>query len=224
MSLVEDTSIPFPQEAPEVWDGLRLRGASGKEYKWPVKPKLHGLVTVKLSPPEVRTKKSAKAGAKKPRDKNVGAGLGKASLEFEVSLLGWPTFVDLWRLLAEERDGPWRLLHPTADTFDMRAFKVSAHVDISDTTGGVVKARAELSEIDPDTQAGQGASAGVDPKGAKAYTDAAQDDWIAEQVALAQDKIRVNQLAAKADANRKNGQKFEERNTEKAMAYGKITL
>lgn len=224
MSLVEDNSIPFPLTAPDVWDGLRLRGASGKVYQWPVKPTLHGLVIVRLTPPEVRTKTSTKAGAKKPRDKNVGAGLGKAALEFEVSSLGWPTFVDLWRLLAEEKDGPWRLLHPTADTFDMRAFKVSRHLDITDTTGGVVKASAELSEIDPDTQAGQGASAGVDPKGAKAYTDASNDDWIAEQVALAQQKILVNQLATKADLNRKNGQRAEERSTEKAIAYGKVTL
>lgn len=224
MTLVADTSIPFPAAAPEVWDSLRLKGASGKVYVWPVQPTIHGVVRVRLKPPKVLSKTSKKAGAAKPRVKDVGAGLGSAQLEFEVTAKGWPTFVDLWRLLAEEKDGPWRLMHPTADTFDIRAFKVSDHIEITDTTGGTTKASGALTEIDPDTQAGQGASAGVDAKGAKAYTDAANQDWIDEQVALATAKIKVNQLATKADLNRKNGQKAEERSTEKAIAYGKVTL
>jgi hypothetical protein len=224
MSLVDDTSIPFPAKAPEVWDSLRLKGASGKVYVWPTRPTLHGVVRVRLKPPPIHSKTSKKAGAKKPRVKDIGAGLGEAQLDFEVTERGWPTFVNLWRMLAEEKDGPWRLLHPTADTFDMRGFKVKVHVEITDTLGGVTKATATIAEIDPDTQAGQGASAGVDAKGAKAYTDAANQDWIDEQIALATAKIKVNQLATKADLNRKNGQKAEERSTEKAIAYGKVTL
>lgn len=225
MSLVEDTSIPFPTVSPDLWDALRLRGVSGKVYVWPVQPTGHGLVTVKLSPPKVRSKKSAKAGGKKERVKDVGTGNGKASIEFEIAEQGWPTFVDMWRLLAEERDGPWRLLHPTADTFDMRGFKVSAHVEISSTDGGVTKARCELEEIDPDTQAGKGASSGVLSPGAKAYQDAV----LAEEARLKvlQDAMRINSIIADAsvsDQPRVNGAKNEARTADKAVSYGKCRL
>jgi hypothetical protein len=224
MSLVADTSIPFPYDAPIVWNSLQLRGVSGKLYVWPVEPKLHGLVKVRVQSPEPRKKTSTVAGKKKPRTKDIGDGVTKISLEFEVTTKGWPTFVDLMRLLAENRDGPWRSLHPMIDTFDARSFHVTKHVDLTEDMGGIVKATAELSELDPDTQAGKGASSGVTTPGAKAYIEAQQNDWIEEQVALAQAKIKVNQLATKADLNRKNGQKDEERSTEKAIAYGKVTL
>ena len=207
MSLVADTSIPFPSNAPEVWDSLQLRGTSNKLYVWPPRPKYDGLVVVRLKPPKPRKKTSAVAGKKKPRTKDIGDGVTVLGLEFEVTPFGWPTFVDLWRLLAEGRDGPWRSLHPTVDTFDARQFHVTGHVEITDTTGGIVRATCELSELDPDTQAGKGAASGITTPGAKAYTDAAQQNWIDEQVALAQAKIRVNQLATKADLNRKNGER-----------------
>lgn len=223
MTLVADTSIPFPFDAPDAWDRLVLRGVSGKLYTWPVEMRGHGNVKIKMAPPKPRTKTSAKAGAAKPRTKDVGKSLGKASVDFEVTDKGWPTFVDLWRLLSEERDGPYRLLHPTADTFDMRSFKVAEYPEITDTIGGITRARASLEEIDPETQAGNGASAGVNTPGAKAYAKAEQDDFIADQLAIA--KARISALAAETrhDLNVKNGQKQEARSIEKAVAYGKAT-
>lgn len=221
MTLVPDTSIPFPYDAPGLWDRVNIRGTSGKLYTWPTVETGHGVCLVKLSPPQVRAKESKKAGAKKPRQKEVGQSLGKITYSFEVTAAGWPTFVDLWRLFSEGRDGPWRVLHPEVDTFDMRLFVVDSQVQIDDKRG-VVKATATLKEIEPETQAGNGASSGVLSPGAVAYNKAAEQQFIDQQIAFAMQTISLTAAETKRDINAANGRKDEVRVIEKAVAFGKV--
>ena len=222
MSLVADASIPYPSDTPELWDRLNLRGTSGTIYTWPVEPTKHGVCIVKLDPPQTRAKESKKAGAKKSRRKETGQSLGKVSYSFEITAEGWPTFVDLWRLLSEGRDGPWRVLHPEADVSDMRLFVVDKPVEIGDKRQ-VTKATVSLIEIEPETQAGKGASSGVNTPGAIAYNKAAEADLAAEQAAFAAQTERLLAAQARIDAAQLNGRKDVVRRIEKAEAFGKVS-
>ena len=228
MSLPDDTSIPFPYDAPQTWDQLRLKGLSGKEYSWPNDPRF-GIVRFDVTPPKIRIKKSVRAGAKKPKVKDVGDDLAKASLDFEVVARGWPSFVaNVWRLTDEVIDGPWRLLHPLVDTFDARSFKVAAYIKISEYGGGLVKATLELLELDPDEQAGLGKNIGVVSAGAASQQyalDAEAHALFQQQQALfIQERAEAIDAQRRADAMRKPGLLTAKHfPVDKAIAYGKIS-
>lgn len=221
MTLVPDTSIPFPYDAPEVWDRFVLRGQSGKLYTWPVEMVGHGKCTVKFAPPKERKKNSKKAGAAKVRVKNVGTDSAKVAFSFNVVGAGMPTFVALVRLLVDKTDGPWRILHPQADLYDLRLFDVETLPEI-DNTRAELTATATLKEIDPETQAGNGASSGVLTPQAIAYNKAAEDQFIAQQIAFATQTISLTAAETKRDINAANGRKDEVRVIEKAVAFGKV--
>jgi hypothetical protein len=229
MTLPDDNSIPFPYRAPETWDQLRLRGLSGQDYVWPLNPRF-GVVRFKVTPPKIRIKKSVRAGAAKPKVKDVGEDLTKASLSFEVVELGWPSFVaNVWRLVDEVIDGPWRWLHPMVDTFDARSFKVATYTTVDDYVGGVFRATVELIELNPEEQAGLGKNIGVTATGAQAQAynleAEAYADWKAEQESIQRDQQNALLAAKKADAARKPGVLVAKRMpVEKAIAYGKIDL
>jgi hypothetical protein len=229
MTLPDDNSIPFPYRATETWDQLRLRGLSGQDYVWPLNPRF-GVVRFKVTPPKIRIKKSVRAGAAKPKVKDVGEDLTKASLSFEVVELGWPSFVaNVWRLVDEVIDGPWRWLHPMVDTFDARSFKVATYTTVDDYVGGVFRATVELIELNPEEQAGLGKNIGVTATGAQAQAynleAEAYADWKAEQESIQRDQQNALLAAKKADAARKPGVLVAKRMpVEKAIAYGKIDL
>lgn len=229
MTLPDDTSIPFPYDSPIVWDQWRIKGMSGQEYQWPLNPRF-GLVKFKVTPPKIRIKKSVKAGNTKPKVKDVGEDLTKATVSFEVTGLGWPSWIaNCWRLVNEVIDGPWRWFHPQVDTFDARLFKVESYMTIEDTSGGIVHASFGLIELSPDEQANLGKNVGVTATGAKqqgyALEQAAYDDWKAEQEAIQRDQQAALLAAKKADAARKPGVLVAKRlPVEKAISFGKINL
>lgn len=226
MSLPDDTSIPFPYDAPQTWDQLRLKGLSGKEYSWPNDPRF-GIVRFKVTPPKIRIKKSIRAGAAKPKVKDVGEDLTKASLSFEVVKLGWPSFVaNVWRLVDESIDGPWRWLHPLVDTFDARSFKVATYTTIEDYVGGIIKANVELIELNPDEQAGLGKNIGTVAPGAAAQQYALEAEAYArfqqQQAQFIQDQAEAIDAQRRADAMRKPGVSvLKYWPVKKAIAYGK---
>ena len=227
MSLPDDTSIPFPYDAPQTWDQLRLKGLSGKEYSWPNDPRF-GLVRFKVTPPKIRIKKSVRAGAKKPKVKDVGEDLAKASISLEVVGAGWPSFVaNVWRLVDEAIDGPWRLLHPLVDTFDARSFKVETYLQIDEYGGGIVKASFGLIELNADEQAGLGKNIGTVAPGAAAQQYALEADQHAmfqqQQAQFIQERAEAIDAARRADALKKPGVLVAKHlPVSKAIAYGKI--
>jgi hypothetical protein len=229
MTLPDDNSIPFPYRATETWDQLRLRGLSGQDYVWPLNPRF-GVVRFDITPPKIRIKKSVRAGAAKPKVKDVGEDLAKAVLSIDVVGHGWPSFVaNVWRLTAESIDGPWRLLHPLVDTFDARSFKVETYLKINSYGGGKIEASLGLIELSPEEQANLGKNIGVMSTGAaaQAYNLEAEAyaDWRAEQEAIQRDQQNALLAAKKADAARKPGVLVAKRMpVEKAIAYGKIEL
>lgn len=227
MTLPDDTSIPFPFDNQETWDQLRLKGLSGQDYVWPTNPRF-GIVRFKVTPPKIRIKTSVKAGQKKPKVKDVGEGLTKASISFEVVKLGWPSFVaNVWRLIDEQIDGPWRWLHPLVDTFDARSFKVGDYTTIEDY-GALVKATVQLLELDPDEQANLGKKIGTLAPGsaeqqynleAEAYAH-----YREQQLAIQQSQEAAIEAAKRADALRKPGVLVAKHlPVEKAIAYGKCS-
>lgn len=225
MTLVADNSIPYPSEAAELWDRINLRGTSGTLYTWPLEMTNHGVCKVELSPPQISAKESKKVGAKKPRRKETGQSLGKITFSFEVTPLGWPTFVDLWRLLSEAKDGPWRVLHPEVDTFDMRLFVVESQVKLDGDKRQIVKATVTLKEIEPETQAGNGASSGVNSPGAIAYNKAAEADFAAERAAFDAETKRLEAAQKRIDEAAANGQAQKVRTIQKAEVFvGKTGL
>lgn len=227
MTLPDDTSIPFPYDAPQTWDQLRLKGLSGQEYVWPTNPRF-GIVRFKVTPPEIRIKKSVRAGAKKPKVKDVGSGLTKATVSFEVVGRGYPSFVaNVWRLIDESIDGPWRLLHPLIDTFDARSFKVAKYITIDDYSGGLIRASAELLELDPDEQAGLGTNVGTVATGSaqQQYNLEAEAhaQFQQQQARLIQERVEELDAQRRADSLRKPGALVAKYfPVSKAIAYGKI--
>jgi hypothetical protein len=228
MTIPDDNSIPFPYNAPQTWDQLRLKGLSGQDYSWPNDPRF-GVVKFKVTPPKIRIKKSVRAGAKKPKVKDVGEDLTKVSLSFEATGLGWPSFVaNAWRLIDESIDGPWRLLHPLVDTFDARSFKVETYMTIDDYTGGIFRATAGLLELSPDEQANLGKNIGVMSAGAAAQAYNLEAEAYAhfreQQMAIQISKDSETRAAKVADMLRKAGVPVAKRMpVEKAIAYGKIS-
>jgi len=228
MSLPDDTSIPFPYDAPQTWDQLRLKGLSGKEYSWPNDPRF-GIVRFDVTPPKIRIKKSVRAGGAKPKVKDVGEDLAKASLEFEVVTKGWPSFVaNVWRLTAESIDGPWRLLHPLIDTFDANSFKVETYLKINEYGGGLVKASLGLLELNADEQAGLGKNIGTVAAGASAQQYALDAEAHAlfqqQQAQFIQERAEAIDAQRRADAKRKPGLSvLNHFPVDKAIAYGKIS-
>jgi hypothetical protein len=227
MTIPDDNSIPFPYDSPQTWDQLRLKGLSGQEYVWPTDPRF-GVVRFKITPPEIRIKKSVRAGAKKPKVKDVGSGLTKASVSLEVVKRGWPSFVaNVWRLIDESIDGPWRLLHPLVDTFDARSFKVATYMKIEDYYGGKIAATFELLELDPDEQAGLGKNVGTVATGSAAQQYALEAEahalFQAQQARLIQERAEELDAQRRADALRKPGVLVAKYfPVSKAVAYGKI--
>jgi hypothetical protein len=227
MNLPDDTSIPFPYDSPETWDQMRLKGLSGETYVWPVNPK-HGLVTFKVTPPKIRIKKSVRAGAKKPKVKDVGEDLAKVSMAFECNAIGWPSFVaNVLRFFSESIDGPWRLLNPLVETFDARSFKVAAYPIIDDYKGGIVHCTAELLELSPDEQSGLGKNIGTLSAGAKqqSYNTTADafNAFQLQQAKFIQDQAEYINLARQKDALAKPGvHKLNPLPVKKAIAFGKI--
>ncbi len=229
MTLPDDTSIPFPFSSPTTWDQQRLKGLSGQDYIWPLDPRF-GVVSFDITPPPIRSKKSIKSGNKKPRVKDVGQDLTIAKVSYEVTQLGWPSWVaNVYRLISEVIDGPWRLSHPEIDTFDCRLFKVKAYVKLDDKSGGLVKASCELTELDPDEQANLGKSFGVKAVGAAEQqynlTAAAYAAFEAQQKQFIQERAEAEDAQRRADALRKPGVLVAKRlPVEKAIAFGKINL
>jgi hypothetical protein len=227
VTIPDDNSIPFPYDSPQTWDQLRLKGLSGQEYSWPNDPRF-GVVKFNVTPPEIRIKKSVRAGAKKPKVKDVGAGLTKASLSFEVVASGWPSWVaNVWRLTDEVIDGPWRWLHPLVETFDARSFKVGSYMKIGEYAGGIVRATLELLELDPDEQAGLGKNIGTVAAGAAAQQYSLDAEahalFMAQQAQFIQEQAEAIDAQRRADALRVPGLLVAKRfPVNKAIAYGKI--
>lgn len=228
MSIPDDTSIPFPYDAPQTWDQLRLKGLSGKEYSWPNDPRF-GVVRFDITPPKIRIKKSVRAGAAKPKVKDVGEDLAKAVLSIEVVGHGWPSFVaNVWRLTNESTDGPWRLLHPIVETFDARSFKVETYLKINSYGGGKVEASLGLIELSPEEQASLGKNIGVMSAGAAAQAYNLEAEAYAhfreQQLAIQQSQEAAIRAAKTADALRKPGVLVAKKMpVDKAIAYGKIS-